>query len=309
MRIVRVVWRQRDSIFSSGKSFPSVIQDAMDSSSTSATFLRMIGPGYRRTRRLSNDEFLMPRHVPETERLCLQIAAALLKTCERLGVRYIFKASFDKANRTSAQSFRGPGVAAGLRTLARVRAQIGVPVLTDVHTEAQAAAAAEVVDVLQIPAFLCRQTDLIQAAVSTGKIVNLKKGQFLSPAEMGQVVQKAVEAGAGKILVTERGTTFGYNNLVADMRSIPLLRGFGFPVIFDATHAVQLPGGRGDQSNGQREFAPVLARCAVAAGASGLFIETHPQPDRALSDGPNMIPLADMPELPASLLRVRAAVS
>ena len=247
--------------------------------------------------------------VIETERLCLQIAAALLKTCERLGVQYIFKASFDKANRTSAQSFRGPGVAAGLRTLASVRAQIGVPVLTDVHTEAQATAAAEVVDVLQIPAFLCRQTDLIQAAVSTGKIVNLKKGQFLSPAEMGQVVQKAVEAGGGKILVTERGTTFGYNNLVADMRSIPLLRGFGFPVIFDATHAVQLPGGRGDQSNGQREFAPVLARCAVAAGASGLFIETHPQPDRALSDGPNMIPLADMPELLASLLRVRAAVS
>jgi 2-dehydro-3-deoxyphosphooctonate aldolase (KDO 8-P synthase) len=247
--------------------------------------------------------------VIETERLCLQIAAALLKTCERLGVQYIFKASFDKANRTSAQSFRGPGVAAGLRTLAKVRAQIGVPVLTDVHTEAQAAAAAEVVDVLQIPAFLCRQTDLIQAAVSTGKIVNLKKGQFLSPAEMGQVVQKAVEAGGGKILVTERGTTFGYNNLVADMRSIPLLRGFGFPVIFDATHAVQLPGGRGDQSNGQREFAPVLARCAVAAGASGLFIETHPQPDRALSDGPNMIPLADMPELLASLLRVRAAIS
>jgi|SRR6266567_3903730 len=247
--------------------------------------------------------------VIETERLCLQIAAALRETCEQLGVRYIFKASFDKANRTSARSFRGPGVAAGLRTLARVRAQIGVPVLTDVHTEAQAAAAAEVVDVLQIPAFLCRQTDLIAAAVSTGKIVNLKKGQFLSPAEMGQVVQKAVEAGAGKILVTERGTTFGYNNLVADMRSIPLLRGFGFPVIFDATHAVQLPGGRGDQSNGQREFAPVLARCAVAAGASGLFIETHPQPDRALSDGPNMIPLAEMPELLASLLRVRAAVS
>jgi len=247
--------------------------------------------------------------VIETERLCLKIAAALRETCEQLGVRYIFKASFDKANRTSARSFRGPGVAAGLRTLARVRAQIGVPVLTDVHTEAQAAAAAEVVDVLQIPAFLCRQTDLIAAAVSTGKIVNLKKGQFLSPAEMGQVVQKAVEAGAGKILVTERGTTFGYNNLVADMRSIPLLRGFGFPVIFDATHAVQLPGGRGDQSNGQREFAPVLARCAVAAGASGLFIETHPQPDRALSDGPNMIPLAEMPELLASLLRVRAAVS
>src|SRR5207302_6411540 len=168
--------------------------------------------------------------------------------------------------------------------------------------------AGEVVDILQIPALLCRQTDLINAAVDTGNIVNLKKGQFLSPSEMGQVVKKAVEAGGKRILVTERGTTFGYHNLVADMRSIPILRRFGFPVIFDATHAVQLPGGRGDKSSGQREFAPVLARAAVAAGANGVFLETHPDPDRALSDGPTMIPLAEMPALLKTLLRIRAAV-
>src|SRR5438309_2102001 len=164
--------------------------------------------------------------------------------------------------------------------------------------------AAEVVDVLQIPAFLCRQTDLINAAVKTGKIVNVKKGQFLSPAEMGQVIKKAAEAGGRKLMITERGTTFGYNNLIADMRSIPIMRGFGSPVIFDATHSVQLPGGGGDRSSGQREFAPVLARCAFAAGASGIFIETHPQPDRALSDGPNMIPLKEMPALLADLLKI-----
>lgn len=181
-------------------------------------------------------------------------------------------------------------------------------VLTDVHTEAQARAAAEVVDILQIPAFLCRQTDLIAAAIQTGKIVNLKKGQFLSPQEMGQVVEKAKISGAERLLITERGTTFGYNNLVADMRSIPILSQFGFPVIFDATHSVQLPGGGGDKSSGQREFAPVLVRCALAAGANGLFIETHPQPERALSDGPNMIPLRDMPKLLRRLLKVYAAV-
>lgn len=240
----------------------------------------------------------------ESEGLCLQIAAALKRACDRLGVFYVFKASFDKANRTSAKSFRGPGLAAGLKTLAKVQQRIGVPVLTDVHTEAQAASVAEVVDVLQIPAFLCRQTDLIEAAAATGRILNLKKGQFLSPAEMGQVVRKAVEAGALRILVTERGTTFGYNNLVVDMRSILVLKRSGFPVIFDATHSVQLPGASGDRSSGQREFAPVLARCAVAAGANGLFIETHPHPDQALSDGPNMIPLAEMPRLLASWVRV-----
>lgn len=246
--------------------------------------------------------------VIESEKLCLRVAESLKKTCGKLGIFYVFKASYDKANRTSGKSFRGPGMEAGLRTLAMVREKIGVPVLTDVHTEAQAIAAAEVADVLQIPAFLCRQTDLIEAAVRTGKIVNLKKGQFLSPKEMGQVVEKARSGGAKKILVTERGTTFGYNNLVADMRSIPIMRRFGFPVIFDATHSVQLPGGGGDKSAGQREFAPVLARCALAAGANGLFIETHPQPDRALSDGPNMIPLAEMPRLLERLLKIwRAA--
>jgi 2-dehydro-3-deoxyphosphooctonate aldolase (KDO 8-P synthase) len=246
--------------------------------------------------------------VIESEKLCLHVAATLKHTCDRLGVFYVFKASYDKANRTSSKSFRGPGLAEGLAVLAKVRARIGVPVLTDVHTEAQTEAAAQVADILQIPAFLCRQTDLIAAAVRTGKIVNLKKGQFLSPEEMGQVVGKAQNAGGKKLLVTERGTTFGYHNLVADMRSIPIMRRFGFPVIFDATHSVQLPGGGGDRSSGQREFAPVLARCAVAAGASGVFIETHPKPEEALSDGPNMIPLAEMNALLKSLLKVQSAV-
>jgi len=245
--------------------------------------------------------------VVENEKLCLQVANALVRTCQKLGMTYIFKASYDKANRTSSRSFRGPGLAAGLKVLARVRTEFAVPVLTDVHTESQVDAAAEAVDILQIPAFLCRQTDLIAAAVRNGKIVNLKKGQFLSPMEMGQVVRKAKEAGGSRLLLTERGTTFGYNNLVADMRSIPMLRGFGFPVIFDATHSVQLPGGGGDKSSGQREFAPVLARCAVAAGANGVFIETHPNPDKALSDGPNMIPLAEMPKLLSGLVRIQEA--
>ena len=246
--------------------------------------------------------------VIESEKLCLQVAASLKKTCEKAGIFFVFKASYDKANRTSGASFRGPGLKAGLKVLARVRAQYAVPVLTDVHTEAEAEAVAEVVDILQIPAFLCRQTDLIRAAVRTGRIVNLKKGQFLSPVEMGQVVKKATAAGGDKLLVTERGTTFGYNNLVADMRSIPIMRAFGFPVIFDATHSVQLPGAGGDKSNGQGQFAPVLARCAVAAGADGLFIETHPDPDQALSDGPNMIPLDAMPRLLAGLVKIQRAV-
>ena len=246
--------------------------------------------------------------VMESEALCLKVARKLRDTCQKLGVTYIFKASYDKANRTSVKSFRGPGIEAGLALLDRVRETLGVPVLTDVHTESEAALAGEVADVLQIPAFLCRQTDLIEAAVLTGKIVNLKKGQFLSPLEMGQVVKKATDAGGDHLLVTERGTTFGYNNLVADMRSIPILQRFGFPVIFDATHSVQLPGAGGDKSSGQREFAPVLARSALAAGADGLFIETHPDPDAALSDGPNMIPLSAMPGLLKGLLKIYAAV-
>jgi 2-dehydro-3-deoxyphosphooctonate aldolase (KDO 8-P synthase) len=246
--------------------------------------------------------------VIESEALCFKVAAALRKTCDKLGLNYIFKASYDKANRSSGQSFRGPGLDAGLEILARVRARFGVPVLTDVHTEEQARAAADAVDLLQIPAFLCRQTDLIATAVRTGKVVNLKKGQFLSPPEMGQVLKKAAAAGGHKLLVTERGTTFGYNNLVADMRSVPILRQFGFPVIFDATHSVQLPGAGGDRSGGEREMAPILARCALAAGADGLFIETHPDPDHALSDGPNMIPLRQMPRLLAGFTTLHATV-
>jgi 2-dehydro-3-deoxyphosphooctonate aldolase (KDO 8-P synthase) len=246
--------------------------------------------------------------VIENEELCHNIALALGKACRKLGITYVFKASYDKANRTSAKSFRGPGLESGLEVLASIRRRFGLPVLTDVHTEQQAQLAADAgVDILQIPAFLCRQTDLIHAAVRTGKIVNIKKGQFLSPQEMGQVVSKAEEAGGKKLLLTERGTTFGYNNLVSDMRAIPILRGFGYPVVFDATHSVQLPGGGGDKSSGQREFAPVLARCAVAAGADGVFIETHPNPDKALSDGPNMVPLSEMTELLKTLLRVREA--
>lgn len=247
--------------------------------------------------------------VIESEKLCRRIAWTLAAICRKLPITCIFKASYDKANRTSATSFRGPGLEAGLEVLARVRGETGLPVLTDVHSEEEAIAAAKVVDVLQIPAFLCRQTNLIHRAVQTGKIVNIKKGQFLSPGEMGQVLEKAAAAGGKRLLATERGTTFGYNNLVADMRAIPMMKGFGWPVIFDATHAVQLPGGGGDKSAGQREFAPVLARCAVAAGADGLFIETHPNPNSALSDGPNMIPLRDMPELLRQLLALRKVVN
>jgi len=231
------------------------------------------------------------------------------KLTGKLGVTYVFKASYDKANRSSEKSFRGPGLDPGLATLRRVKEKFGLPVLTDVHTEEQVRAAAEVADVLQIPAFLCRQTDLIQAAVGTGKIVNIKKGQFLAPHDMGNVVAKAVRGGATKLLLTERGTTFGYNNLVSDMRALPIMRDFGWPVIFDATHSVQLPGGGGDKSSGERRFAPVLARAAVAAGANGLFIETHPDPDNALSDGPNMIPLTEMAAVLKSVMRIFEAVS
>jgi 2-dehydro-3-deoxyphosphooctonate aldolase (KDO 8-P synthase) len=245
--------------------------------------------------------------VIENEKLCRTVAASLVKTCKELGIFYVFKASFDKANRTSGKAFRGPGIEAGLKTLANIREEFGVPVLTDVHTETQAYMAGEVVDILQIPAFLCRQTDLIEAAVTTGKIVNLKKGQFLSPSEMGRVAEKARLAGGKSILLTERGTTFGYNNLVADMRSIPIMKSFGFPVVFDATHSVQLPGGGGDKTTGQREFAPVLAKAALAVGANGLFIETHPQPDKAMSDGPNMIPLGEMNATLRALLKIYKA--
>lgn len=246
--------------------------------------------------------------VIENEALCFQIAAFLQKTCAKLGITCVFKASFDKANRTSANAFRGPGLEAGLEILARVREKSGLPVVTDIHTAEQAALAAEVADILQIPAFLCRQTDLIKAAAGTGRIVNIKKGQFLAPGDMTNVANKVRAFGGRYLALTERGATFGYNNLVADMRSIPILKRTGCPVIFDATHSVQLPGGAGDRTAGQREFAPVLARCALAAGADGLFIETHPDPDKALSDGPNMIPLAEMPGVLKGLLKVYEAV-
>ncbi len=245
--------------------------------------------------------------VIENEILCHTVAASLVKTCKQLGIYYVFKASFDKANRTSGKAFRGPGIADGLKVLANIRAKFGVPVVTDIHTEEQARLAGEVADILQIPAFLCRQTDLIGAAVATGKIVNIKKGQFLSPPEMGRVAEKARLAGGKRILLSERGTTFGYNNLVADMRSIPVMKSFGFPVVFDATHSVQQPGGGGDKTTGQREFAPVLAKAALAVGANGLFIETHPKPDEAMSDGPNMIPLGEMAMVLRSLVKIYKA--
>ncbi|MCF6227519.1 MAG: 3-deoxy-8-phosphooctulonate synthase [Planctomycetes bacterium] len=229
-----------------------------------------------------------PRHI------CEKMKA----TCEEIGIPYIFKASYDKANRTSNKSYRGPGLEAGLKQLASIKEEFGVPILTDVHNATDCAAVAEVADILQIPAFLCRQTDLLIAAAETGKIVNIKKGQFLAPWDMEQVVNKVRESGAdGRIMLTERGSSFGYNTLVSDMRSIPIMKKFGVPVIFDATHSVQQPGGQGETSGGQREFAPVLARSAIAAGADGLFVETHPDPDHALSDGPNMIPLVAMPAL------------
>jgi 2-dehydro-3-deoxyphosphooctonate aldolase (KDO 8-P synthase) len=246
--------------------------------------------------------------VIESEELCLRVAGAIEKTCRELDITCVFKASYDKANRTSDGSYRGPGLEKGLNILDRVRAETGLPLLTDVHTPSEAQAAGAVVDIVQIPAFLCRQTDLVQAAARTGKIVNLKKGQFLSPQEMGHVAGKAAGAGNRKLLLTERGTTFGYHNLVADMRSIPLMRQLGYPVIFDATHSVQLPGGAGASSGGQREFVPVLARAAVAAGADGLFVETHPEPDEALSDGANMLRLSDLPAMLAGLLRIQEAI-
>jgi 2-dehydro-3-deoxyphosphooctonate aldolase (KDO 8-P synthase) len=246
--------------------------------------------------------------VIESEAFVVEVAGRLRELTAALGVPFIFKASFDKANRSSRASFRGPGLDAGLRALSRVREQIGVPVLTDVHEDTPLAEVTAVVDVLQTPAFLCRQTNFIVAAASQGKPLNIKKGQFLSPWEMQNVVDKARSTGNAQIMVCERGFTFGYNNLVSDMRSLSVLRATGCPVVFDATHSVQLPGGRGDSSGGQREFVPVLARAAVAAGISGLFIETHPNPEKALSDGPNAWPLERMAPLLATLLELDRAV-
>jgi 2-dehydro-3-deoxyphosphooctonate aldolase (KDO 8-P synthase) len=246
----------------------------------------------------------------ESEQLCLDVAGRMKETTGQLGIPYIFKASYDKANRSSGQSPRGPGMETGLEWLARVRREIGVPVLTDVHTEDEIAPVAAVVDVLQTPAFLCRQTDFIQAVAACGKPVNIKKGQFLAPGDMKQVVAKAKEAnhGADTIMVCERGASFGYNNLVSDMRSLAIMRETGCPVVFDATHSVQLPGGQGTRSGGQREFVPVLARAAVAAGVAGLFMETHPDPEKALSDGPNAWPLQHMENLLETLLEIDAVI-
>jgi len=246
--------------------------------------------------------------VIESEGLVIDVAGRLKEMTAALKIPFIFKASFDKANRSSRSSFRGPGLEGGLRVLARVRDQIGVPVLTDVHEDTPLDEVAAVVDVLQTPAFLCRQTNFIVAACSQGKPVNIKKGQFLSPWEMQNVVDKARSTGNTRIMVCERGFSFGYNNLVSDMRSLAVMRGTGCPVVFDATHSVQLPGGRGDASGGQREFVPVLARSAVAAGVAGIFMETHPDPAKALSDGPNAWPLDRMPSLLSTLAELDRAV-
>ncbi len=246
--------------------------------------------------------------VIEGEGLALDSAGRLEEITRRLGIPFIYKSSFDKANRTSAASYRGPGLEEGLRILAEVKRQIGVPVLTDVHEDTPLEEVASVVDVLQTPAFLCRQTTFVQRVAAQGLPVNLKKGQFLSPWEMGHVVEKARAAGPGPFLVCERGYSFGYNNLVVDMRSLAVMRATGCPVVFDATHAVQLPGGAGGRSGGQRQFVPVLARAAVAAGVAGLFMETHPDPDRALSDGPNAWPLDRMEALLEALLELDRTV-
>jgi 2-dehydro-3-deoxyphosphooctonate aldolase (KDO 8-P synthase) len=246
--------------------------------------------------------------VVEGEALAVDTAGTLKELTGRLGIPFVFKSSYDKANRSSLSSYRGPGVEEGLRILAEVRRQVGVPVLTDVHEDTPFGEVAAVVDVLQTPAFLCRQTNFILKACSQGLPVNIKKGQFLSPWEMGNVVAKARSTGNQAIMVCERGFTVGYNNLVADLRSLAVMRATGCPVVFDATHSVQLPGGRGDASGGQREFVPVLARAAVAAGVAGLFMETHPDPDRALSDGPNAWPLAAMPALLETLRELDAVV-
>ncbi|MDH3372750.1 MAG: 3-deoxy-8-phosphooctulonate synthase [Gammaproteobacteria bacterium] len=246
--------------------------------------------------------------VVESEVMALDTAGALKEICGALGIPFIYKSSFDKANRSSAGSFRGPGMEEGLRILSEVKRQLDVPILTDVHEDTPMDEVAEIVDVLQTPAFLCRQTNFILRAAGAGKPVNIKKGQFLSPWEMQNVVDKAKSTGNEDIMVCERGFSFGYNNLVSDMRSLAVMRGTGCPVVFDATHSVQLPGGEGSASGGQREFIPVLARAATAAGIAGLFMETHPKPDEALSDGPNAWPLDKMQPLLETLVAIDAAV-
>lgn len=246
--------------------------------------------------------------VIESEDFTLKMADAIAKVCDRLKLQFIFKSSFDKANRTSVDSFRGQSMEEGLRVLQRVKDEIGVPVLTDIHESNQAAIVAEVVDVLQIPAFLCRQTDLLLAAAATGRAVNVKKGQFLAPWDMKNVVKKLETAGAKNILLTERGTSFGYNTLVVDFRALPQMRELGYPVVFDATHSVQMPGGQGDKSGGQRQFVPYMTRAAAAVGIDALFMEVHENPDVALSDGPNMVPLDQLESILRSVINVRQAL-
>jgi len=247
--------------------------------------------------------------VIEDRRQTLETAAFLKEIAAKLEIPFIFKASFDKANRTSLAAFRGPGLLAGLEILAEVKDTLQIQVLSDVHRISEIEAAAQVLDVLQIPAFLCRQTDLLTAAAKTGKPVNIKKGQFLAPWDMTHVVAKILSSDNDRFMITERGTVFGYNNLVVDFRGIHLMRGQGFPVVFDATHSVQLPGGEGKSSGGQREFAPVLARAAIAAGIDGIFIEVHPDPDRARCDGPNSLPCESLHRLLPQLKAIRSALS
>ena len=246
--------------------------------------------------------------VIEEEQTTLKIARHLSRLCRDLDLPLVFKASYDKANRTSLESFRGPGLADGLAVLSRVREELGIPVLSDVHRIREIERAAEVLDVIQIPAFLCRQTDFILEAARTGKPINIKKGQFLSPWDVANVIEKVCSTGNRQVLVTERGTLFGYNNLVVDFRSLPIIRESGWPVIFDATHSVQTPGGSGNRSGGDRRFAPVLARAAVAAGADGVFTEVHFDPDQALCDGPNSLRVDALPELYRELKAIRAAL-
>ena len=245
----------------------------------------------------------------ESAELARTVAGTMQEICGRLGINYVFKASFDKANRTSLDSYRGPGLTDGLALLGKIRRELQVPVISDIHDVTQVDAAAEVLDIIQIPAFLCRQTDLLTAAARTGKTVNVKKGQFVSPWDMKNVVAKIRGAGGKKLMLVERGASFGYNNLVVDMRSLPIMRSFGCPVIFDATHSVQLPGGAGGSSGGQREFIAPLARAAVAVGIDGLFMEIHPDPEKALCDGPNSIPLDQIEQLLRQILRIRESVS
>ncbi|HEY4743544.1 MAG TPA: 3-deoxy-8-phosphooctulonate synthase, partial [Desulfuromonadaceae bacterium] len=246
--------------------------------------------------------------VIENESATLRCAERLMTICNGVGIPLIFKASYDKANRTSVTAFRGPGLKEGLRILAKVKESLGVPVLSDIHSIEQVAPAADVLDVLQIPAFLCRQTDLLTAAALTGRVINVKKGQFLAPWDMKNVAGKAAASGNENIILTERGVSFGYNNLVVDMRSFPVMRASGYPVVFDATHSVQLPGGQGESSGGQREFVEYLSRAAVATGIDGIFMEVHEDPDKALCDGPNSIPLGELPALLKTLKAVDSAV-